>query len=76
MTKGLNVHGYTMLQVTHDPAIAAKAKKYVFDRLAEGRFVPRIARTFSLHADNEALPVPGIESAGGQSWSFTVHKAG
>jgi NADPH:quinone reductase-like Zn-dependent oxidoreductase len=54
MTKGLNVHGYTMLQVTHDPAIAAKAKKYVFDRLAEGRFVPKIARTFPFTQTIEA----------------------
>jgi NADPH:quinone reductase-like Zn-dependent oxidoreductase len=54
MAKGLNVHGYTMLQVTHDPAIAAKAKKYVFDRLADGRFVPKIARTFPFAQTIEA----------------------
>jgi NADPH:quinone reductase-like Zn-dependent oxidoreductase len=54
MTKGLSVHGYTMLQVTHSRAVAAKAKKYVFDRLADGRFVPKIARTFPFAQTIEA----------------------
>jgi len=47
MAKGLNIHGYTLMQVTRDPAVAATAKQYVFDRLADGRLVPKIARTFS-----------------------------
>ena len=46
MVKGLTVHGYTLLQVTRNPETAAAAKKYVFDRLADGRFIPKIARTF------------------------------
>jgi len=46
MMSGLSVHGYTLLQVTRDAATAATAKKYVFDRLADGRFVPKIARIF------------------------------
>jgi NADPH:quinone reductase-like Zn-dependent oxidoreductase len=46
MAKGLSIHGYTLLEVTRDPGIAATAKKYVFDRLADGRFVPKIDRTF------------------------------
>jgi NADPH:quinone reductase-like Zn-dependent oxidoreductase len=45
--KGLSVRGYTLMEVTLNPATAAVAKKYVFDRLADGRFVPKIARTFS-----------------------------
>jgi NADPH:quinone reductase-like Zn-dependent oxidoreductase len=44
--KGLSVRGYTLMEVTLNPATAAVAKKYVFDRLADGRFVPKIARTF------------------------------
>ena len=47
MMKGLSVHGYTMRQVTQDAAIAATAKKYIFDRLADGRFLPKIAWTFA-----------------------------
>ena len=46
MVGALSVHGYTLMQVTRDPATAATAKKYVFDRLADERFVPKIARTF------------------------------
>lgn len=46
MTNGLSVHGYTVRQVTRDAATAATAKKYVFDRLADGRFQPKIAKTF------------------------------
>jgi len=46
MVKGLSIHGYTMRQVTQDPSIAATAKRYIFDRLADGRFVPKIAWTF------------------------------
>jgi NADPH:quinone reductase-like Zn-dependent oxidoreductase len=44
--KGLSVRGYTLMEVTLNAASAAVAKKYVFDRLADGRFVPKIARTF------------------------------
>jgi NADPH:quinone reductase-like Zn-dependent oxidoreductase len=43
-----------LLQITHSRAIAAKAKKYVFDRLADGRFVPKIARTFPFAQTIEA----------------------
>jgi NADPH:quinone reductase-like Zn-dependent oxidoreductase len=46
MIGALSVHGYTLMQVTRDPAAAVAAKKYIFDRLADGRFVPKIARTF------------------------------
>jgi NADPH:quinone reductase-like Zn-dependent oxidoreductase len=46
--KGLTLRGYTMSEITRDPPAAAEAKRYVFDRLADGRFVPRIARTFPL----------------------------
>jgi NADPH:quinone reductase-like Zn-dependent oxidoreductase len=34
--------------VTRNPAVFETAKKYVFDRLADGRFVPKIAKTFPL----------------------------
>jgi NADPH:quinone reductase-like Zn-dependent oxidoreductase len=44
--KGLSIRGYSLHEVSPYPAILGPAKKYIFDRLADGRFVPRIARTF------------------------------
>jgi NADPH:quinone reductase-like Zn-dependent oxidoreductase len=40
--------GYTLFEVTNDPANFEKAKKYVFDRLQSGVFTPKIAKVFSL----------------------------
>lgn len=45
-TKGLTLRGYTLHELRSDPAALAKAKKYVVDRLTDGRFVPKIAKTF------------------------------
>jgi NADPH:quinone reductase-like Zn-dependent oxidoreductase len=42
----LSIRGYTLLAITQNPELLAKATKYVFDRLADGRFVPKIAKTF------------------------------
>lgn len=44
--KGLSIRGYTLSEITPHPELLAKATKYVFDRLADGRFVPKIAKTF------------------------------
>jgi len=44
----LSVRGYNLGEVTRDPQVLAKATKYVVDRLADGRFVPKIAKTFPL----------------------------
>jgi NADPH:quinone reductase-like Zn-dependent oxidoreductase len=52
--KGLSLRGYTMSEITRDPRALAEAKNYVLDRLADGRFVPRIARTFPLDRTVEA----------------------
>jgi NADPH:quinone reductase-like Zn-dependent oxidoreductase len=46
VTNALSLRGYYLGEVTRDPAKFAAAKKYVVDRLADGRFVPKIARTF------------------------------
>ncbi len=54
MARGLSVHGYTMLQITRDPAVAARAKRYIFERLADGRFAPKIARIFPFAETVEA----------------------
>ena len=37
-----------------EPERLTTAKKYVYDRLADGRFVPKIGKTFSLHDTVEA----------------------
>ncbi len=52
--KGLSLRGYSLLEVIREPALAAKAKQYVFDRLADGRFVPKIAKTFPFAQSAEA----------------------
>jgi NADPH:quinone reductase-like Zn-dependent oxidoreductase len=48
LSKGLSIRGYTLLEFTESPdqQRLAAAKKYVYDRLADGRFVPKIAKTF------------------------------
>jgi NADPH:quinone reductase-like Zn-dependent oxidoreductase len=44
--KALVIRGYSIREILPDPEGLATAKKYVFDRLADGRFVPKIAKTF------------------------------
>jgi NADPH:quinone reductase-like Zn-dependent oxidoreductase len=46
LTNSLNIRGYTLLAITQNPELLPKATRYVFDRLADGRFVPKIAKTF------------------------------
>jgi NADPH:quinone reductase-like Zn-dependent oxidoreductase len=46
LSKGLNMRGYTLMEITGNPARLAAAKKYIFDRLADGRFHPKIAKVF------------------------------
>ncbi|MGB8260965.1 MAG: zinc-dependent alcohol dehydrogenase family protein [Terracidiphilus sp.] len=52
--RGLVLRGYTLMEVTADAGVAETAKKYVYDRLADGRFVPRIARVFPFAEAAEA----------------------
>jgi NADPH:quinone reductase-like Zn-dependent oxidoreductase len=52
--KGLSLRGYTLHEITRDPGLSATAKKYIYDRLADGRFVPKIAKTFSFAETIEA----------------------
>jgi NADPH:quinone reductase-like Zn-dependent oxidoreductase len=42
------VRGYTLMEISMNPALLKVASKYVYDRLADGRFVPKIAKTFTL----------------------------
>jgi NADPH:quinone reductase-like Zn-dependent oxidoreductase len=44
---GLSMRAYSVREITTKPERLAAAKKYVFDRLADGRFVPKIAKTFA-----------------------------
>jgi len=52
--KSLTVRGYTLGEFSRNPEMTKTAKKYLLDRLADGRFVPKIARTFPLHQVVEA----------------------
>lgn len=50
----VSVRAYSLREITTKPDRLAPAKKFVFDRLADGRFVPKIARTFAYKATVEA----------------------
>lgn len=51
---GLTIRGYTLMEITRNPARLLAAKKYVYDRLADGRFQPKIAKTFPFAQTVEA----------------------
>jgi NADPH:quinone reductase-like Zn-dependent oxidoreductase len=42
----LTVRGYSLMEITTSPDKLPAAKRYVYDRLQEGRFHPKIAKTF------------------------------
>jgi NADPH:quinone reductase-like Zn-dependent oxidoreductase len=46
LTKNLTFRGYVLFSLTSDPERLQQAKQYVYDRLADGRFQPKIAKTF------------------------------
>jgi NADPH:quinone reductase-like Zn-dependent oxidoreductase len=46
LTKGLEIRGYTLFEICSNPENFSKAKKYVYDHLAAGKFNPRIDKTF------------------------------
>jgi NADPH:quinone reductase-like Zn-dependent oxidoreductase len=54
LRNGLTFRGYTLHEVSHDPQALATARKYIYDRLADGRFRPKIARTFPFAQTVEA----------------------
>lgn len=47
LSKWLTVRGYTLMEITTVPQKLANAKQYVYDRVQDGRFRPKIAKTFS-----------------------------
>jgi NADPH:quinone reductase-like Zn-dependent oxidoreductase len=52
--KGLSIRGYSLLEITRNPEKLPAAKKYVYDRLTDGRFHPKVARTFPFAQTVEA----------------------
>lgn len=52
--KGLTIRGYTLLEFRVDPPVIDKAKRYIYERLENGRFSPKIAKTFPLAQVAEA----------------------
>ncbi len=47
--RGVSVRGYILMEVPHKEPV-----KYIFERLADGRFVPKIAKTFPFAQTVEA----------------------
>lgn len=54
LRKGLTLRGYTLHEITADLQALAVAKKYIYGRLADGRFKPKIAKTFPFAQTVEA----------------------
>ncbi|HEY1985461.1 MAG TPA: zinc-dependent alcohol dehydrogenase family protein [Terracidiphilus sp.] len=50
----LCIRGYILMEITLDPSALAVAKEYVFGRLADRRFVPKIAKVFPFAQTVEA----------------------
>jgi NADPH:quinone reductase-like Zn-dependent oxidoreductase len=46
MHKQLTMRAYTIREINADPALSRKAREYIFDRVADGRFQIKIAKTF------------------------------
>ena len=54
LVKGLSIRGYSLREITPHPEKLEVAKKYIYDRLADGRFRPKIAKTFPFAQTVEA----------------------
>jgi NADPH:quinone reductase-like Zn-dependent oxidoreductase len=55
LVKGLSIRGYSIMEITQDPEKLSKAKQYIYDRLADGRFHVKIAKTFPFAQTIEAF---------------------
>jgi len=53
--KSLTIRGYILMEVTQDPEKLAAAKRYIFERLADGRFQPKIAKVFPFEQTVQAF---------------------
>ncbi|HEX5236271.1 MAG TPA: zinc-dependent alcohol dehydrogenase family protein [Silvibacterium sp.] len=54
LRKGLTMRGYTLHEITRDPKAMTEAKSYIYNRLADGRFRPKIDKTFPFAQSIEA----------------------
>ena len=54
LSKGISMRGYSLMEIRRDPQLLKSAKQYVFDRISDGRFHPKIAKTFPLAQSREA----------------------
>lgn len=54
LRKNLTVRGWMLMELTSNPEKLEKAKKYIFERLEDGRFQPKIAKTFPFAQTTQA----------------------
>jgi len=54
LRRGLSIRGYSLMELRSRPEIMQAATKYVYDRLADGRLKPKIAKTFPFAQSAEA----------------------
>lgn len=54
LRKGLSIRGYSLMEIRRDPEMLRAAKQYVYDRLADGRFHPKIAKIFPFEQSADA----------------------
>lgn len=54
LKNGLNIHGYTMMQITRDDTRLERAKKYILERLKSGAYKPVIDKVFDFSKIAEA----------------------
>lgn len=48
LPKGLSIRGYSLMELRPNPPVLNAATQYIYDRLANGRLKPKIAKTFPL----------------------------
>jgi NADPH:quinone reductase-like Zn-dependent oxidoreductase len=63
--KGLSIRGYSLMEITRNPEKLPAAKKYVYDRLADGRFHPKVAMIFPFVQTLEAYQYLESNAQGG-----------
>jgi NADPH:quinone reductase-like Zn-dependent oxidoreductase len=54
LSNALSIRGYMLMEITLDQDKLKTATRYVYDRLADGRFAPKVAKTFPLPQVAEA----------------------